>query len=178
MKEYLKVGAVVLVGVLIAVFVAIKLAATTQLGGDFPGGVAPSQLLTGNVAGGYVSPVGSFGLQTSNGLWLGGTSQYNEQTEYVTASGTPSAVVTLGPFGVTTSSATTSITLANTAGLSIGAICSGGAATTTVFVSGCQLSTTDGATGTATVAYSNLTGANLAVPTSTVLRLTFDQLPY
>jgi hypothetical protein len=183
MKEHLKVGAVILVAVFAAVFGAIKLSGTPQLGGDFAGGVLPTQLMTGASSGGltgngYVSPIGSLSAAAVNGLSIGGTDQYHGLTEYVTASGTPASVVTLGPLGATTSTATTSIAIPETAGLSIGAICSASSATTTVFVSGCLLASTNGATGTATVAYSNLTGAALAVPTSTIFRITFDQLPY
>ena len=152
-------------------------------GGDFAGGIAPANLITGSASGGltgngYVSPVGSLSNDAQNGLSIGGNDQYHGLTAYLSASGTPAVVATLGPLGSTTSTATTSITLPETAGLSIGAICSGSTATTTVYISGCLLSTTDGVTGTAIAAYSNIMGTSLAVPTSTLLRITFDQLPY
>lgn len=154
------------------------------VGGDFAGGITPSTLVTGSASGGltgngYVAPVGSFSSAAVNGLTVGGTDQYHGLTAYVTASGTPSTVATLGAFGSTTSSASTTITLPETAGLAVGAICSGSAATTTVFVSGCILTATNGVTGTAQVYYSNgtPTGA-LSVPTSTLLRISFDELPY
>ena len=35
-----------------------------------------------------------------------------------------------------------------------------------------------GATGTALVAYANITGAAITVPSTTVLRISFDELPY
>jgi hypothetical protein len=160
-----------------------NLLAQSNLGGDFAGGNLPSNLLTGSASGGvtgngYIQPVGGLAYNAQNGLSVGGNDQYHGLTAYVTASGTPASVVTLGAFGSTTSSATSSIPLPETAGLSIGAICSGSSATTTVYISGCVLATTDGATGTATVAYSNLTGSSLAVPTSTLFRISFDQLPY
>jgi hypothetical protein len=79
---------------------------------------------------------------------------------------------------VSTSTATSSVTVSNTAGLSVGAICSGGAATTTVYVAGCALTATNGVTGTAVYAYTNLTSAALSVPTSTRFNISFDQLPY
>jgi hypothetical protein len=178
MKEFLRDAAVIAVAALIGGFVVVGFSHSSQTGGDFAGGVTPSTVVTCSASAGFCNPVGSFGFETSNGLWLGGNSQYNEQSEYVTASGTPASVITLGPLGATTSTATSSVTLPNTAGLAIGAICSGGAATTTVYVSGCQLNSTNGVTGTAIVAYSNLTGVALAVPTSTIFRVTFDQLPY
>jgi hypothetical protein len=152
-------------------------------GGDFAGGILPSTLVTGSASGGvsgngYVQPAGSLAVDAQNGLSIGGSDQYHGLAAYVSASGTPASVVTLGPIGATTSTATTSITVAESAGLSIGAICSGSSATTTVYVSGCLLNATNGATGTAVVAYTNITGAALAVPTSTFFRITFDQLPY
>lgn len=178
-----------IIGLLVAAVVAgvvgsllVKVAAP-MLGGDFAGGVVPGNLVTGTASGGltgngYVYPVGSLSSDAANGLTVGGSDQYHGFTAYLTASGTPASVATLAAFGNTTSSATTTITVPETTGLSVGAICSGSSATTTVFVSGCLLSATDGATGTAIVAYSNITGASLSVPTSTVLRITFDQLPY
>jgi hypothetical protein len=180
-KAVFAVGIALVAGIVLG-FIGAK---TTQpiLGGDFAGGVLPSILVTGSASGGltgtgYEQPIGSLSTNDENGLSIGAPDQYHGLTEYITASGTPSAAATLGAFGATTSSATTSISLPETAGLSIGAICSGSTATTSVFVSGCVLSSTNGATGTATVAYSNITSGALAVPTSTVLRITFDQLPY
>jgi hypothetical protein len=154
-----------------------------QTGRDFAGGNLPSQVLTGSASGGvsgngYVQPVGSLTLAGPNGLAVGGTNQYHGLTSYNAASGTPAAAATLGPFGSTTSTASTSITLPDTVGLSIGAICNGGAATTTIYVSGCALASTNGATGTATVYYNNGTGAALTVPTSTVFRISFDQTAF
>lgn len=178
---YAGVVALAIVGGLVGGYTAYKL--TPQLGGDFAGGIVPSNLETGSTSGGltgngYVEPVGSFAYAAVNGLSIGGSDENHGLAAYVTASGTPAAVVTLGPLGATTSTASTSITVSETAGLSIGAICSGSSATTTVYVSGCLLATTNGATGTATVYYSNGTGAALSVPTSTELRLSFDELPY
>ena len=170
-----------------AVIVAFVLGAyahpVANLGGDFAGGSLPSQLITGSGAGGatgngYVTPVGSLELVGLNGVGIGGTNIYHSISSYNSATGTPAAVATLGGLGATTSTATTSIALPDTAGLSLGAVCSGGAATTTIDVSGCTLTLTNGVTGTATLAYSNLTSLAVAVPTSTVFRVTFDQIPY
>jgi hypothetical protein len=175
-KDYIVLGSIAVIVIACIGFFAFS--GNNHLATDFAGGIQPTNLWSGNAAGGYVAPVGSLAMASPNGLYLGGVSQYNEQSVYETASGTPSAAVTLGALGLASSTATTTVTVPNTAGLAIGAICSGGAATTTVYVSGCLLASTNGATGTATVAYSNMTGANLAVPTSTVIRLTFDELPY
>jgi hypothetical protein len=173
--------ALLIVGGLVGGYVAYKLA--PELGGDFAGGIVPSTLETGSASGGLtgngsIQPVGSFAYDAANGLSIGGSDQYHGLSAYVTASGTPAAAVTLGPLGATTSTATTSVTVPEAAGLTIGAICSGSSATTTVNVSGCLLATTNGATGTATIYYNNGTGAALSVPTSTVFRISFDELPY
>jgi len=181
MNKTLVVGLVVAA---LVVGVVVGKAFAPQLAGDFAGGQAPGSLFTGSASGGptgngYVQPVGSLALNAQNGLGIGGTSLYNDDASFVSASGTPSAVATLNAFNTATgTTATTSITLSYVGNLAVGAICSGSAATTTVYVSGCLLNSTNGVTGTAIVAYSNLTGASLAVPTSTRLNVTFDQLPY
>src|ERR1700728_8330 len=105
--------------------------------GDFAGGNLPSVLETGSASGGltgngYLNPVGLFAYDAANGLSIGGSDQYHGLTAYVTASGTPTTVATLVAFGATTSSASTTIAVPESAGLSIGAICSGSSATTTV----------------------------------------------
>jgi hypothetical protein len=152
---------------------------SSSLGGDFAGGVQPTNLFTANVANGTITPIGSFALVAPNGTYVGGTSVYNEQTSYVSASGTlPAAGLALGPLNSTTSTASTTLTVPNTAGLSTGAICSGGIATTTAFISGCILTSTNGATGTATVYVQNGTGAALTEVSSTRVSISFDQLPY
>jgi hypothetical protein len=177
------VAVVALVAGAIGGYAGNKLSSNGILGGDFSGGITPSQLLSGNASGGltgngYVSAAGTLAVDAQSGVSVGGNDQYHGLTAYVTASGTPSAVVTLGAFGATTSSASTTITVSESAGLTIGAICSGSSATTTVFVSGCILTSTNGATGTAQVYYSNGTPTSLSVPTSTLFRISFDQLPY
>lgn len=181
-SEKVVVGIVAVVLVAAAVWAFLPRVAP-QVAGDFPGGIAShfdsasaSGGLTGN---GYVAPNGSFAYAALNGISIGPTAdQYHGTTVFASASGTPGVVATLGPTGSTTSTASTTITVTETQGLAIGAICSGSSATTTVFVAGCVLSTTNGATGTAQIWYENGTASSLAVPTSTVFRLTFDELPY
>jgi hypothetical protein len=153
------------------------------VGGDFAGGIVPSSVESASASGGltgngYIYPVGLFAYDAANGISIGGSDEYHGLTAYVTASGTPATVASLGAFGQATSSATTTVTIPETAGLTIGAICSGASATTTVYVSGCVLSSTNGATGTALVAYSNLLTGAQSVPTTTVFRISFDELPY
>lgn len=53
MKEYLKDAAIIVVSAVLGGFVAAAVVHPANLAGDFPGGNAPSQLLTANVAGGY-----------------------------------------------------------------------------------------------------------------------------
>jgi len=182
MNNKLLIGLLVL-GSLVGGIVGAKLFAPL-VGGGFAGGIAPQQFFTGSASGGptgngYVQPVGSFAINAQNGLGIGGLSLYNDDASFVSASGTPSAVASLNAFNTATgTTATTSITMAYVGNLAIGAICSGSTATTTVAVSACFLNSTNGVTGTAIVAYTNMTPATLSVPTSTRLNLTFDQLPY
>ena len=179
-KEHLIAAAAVVVALLVGFYIH---GTQPQTGGDFAGGIVPGQLLTGSASGGlqgsgYVQPVGSLAVGASYGITVGGTDQYHGYTAIVTASGTPAAVASLGAFGTSTSSATTSVTISETAGLSLGAICKASLNTSTVGVSACTLASTNGATGTATVAFTNLTSAGVSVPTSTVVRVSFEQLPY
>jgi hypothetical protein len=168
--------------VVIALLVAyvVLFAPSAHLSQDFPGGIQPSNLWSANSATNSVSPISTSlqNIYTTGALSAGGVGTYNQISAYVTASGTPIAVYTLGTLGQTSSTATTTITVPNTSGLSIGSICSGGSSVTSTYVSGCTLFSTNGVTGTAMVAYSNLLGANNAVATSTVFRISFDQLPY
>jgi hypothetical protein len=182
-NKYL-IGLAIVVVSLVGGVLGAKLFAPAQTGGAFAGGNAPSTLMTGSAAGGpvgsgYVQPVGSLALLAQNGLGIGGSNLYNDDASFVSASGTPAAVASLNAFNTATgTTATTSITMSYVGNLSVGSICSAAAATTTVYVSGCFLNSTNGVTGTAIVAYSNITGATLSVPTSTRLNITFDQLPY
>lgn len=176
----------ILIGIIVVLVVVCGALyfARPLLGGDFAGGIVPTNLITGSTSGGltgngYVTPVGSFSDADQNGVSVGGTDQWHGFTAYVTASGTPpSAGSVLGAIGLASSTATTTITVPETAGLQLGAICSGGSNNTSTYVSGCLLLTTNGATGTALVAYSNITSANVTVPSTTVLRISFDELPY
>lgn len=153
-------------------------------GGDFAGGTLPSQIFTGSASGGptgngYTQPVGALALAGPNGLAVGGLNQFHALATLNVATGTIAATTTLGAFGATTSSATTSVALPDTFGLTIGQPCDGGVNTTTLVVDGCTLVTTSGATGTATVAYSNLLSAANTVNTGAVIfRVKFDQLTF
>lgn len=182
MKKSIFAGSLVglLVGVLVVSILHTASPKSFPLAGGFSGNHVPDQLWTGSADTNSVTPIpGLPNLYLTGALSVGGNGQYNQLSAFASASGTPASAATLGPLGTSTSTATTSITLSNTAGLSVGAICAGGVATTSlVAVSACTLTSTNGATGTATVAYENLTAGALAVPTSTVLRISFQQLPY
>jgi len=173
-----------IVAVLVVLCGVVYFATRPTTGGDFAGGVTPTNLMTGSTSGGltgngYVTPVGSFSDADQNGVSVGGTDQYHGFTAYVTASGTPlSAGATLGPIGATTSTATTTVTVPESAGIALGAICSGGSNNTSTVISGCLLLSTNGATGTALVVYQNITGASVSVVSTTVFRISFDELPY
>jgi hypothetical protein len=178
-KSFFAILAVAIIAGATSGYAVNKLTSNVVTGGDFPQGITPTNLLTANSSGNYVAPVGSFAFAATNGLYVGGTSQYNNDNTFVSASGTPSVVATLNAFNTATgTTATTSIMIPSVGNLQVGSICSGGAATTSIFVSGCILNSTNGVTGTAIVAYSNLTTGSLSVPTSTRLNVTFDQLPY
>jgi hypothetical protein len=178
-NKYL-IGLAVVVAVLVGFGLGHVSAPT--LAGDFAGGIVP-QLHTATTTGGllgngYISANGSLSDDANNGLSIGGNDQYHGLTAYVSASGTPSAVATLGAFGSTTSSATTTVTVPESAGIALGAICSGGSNNTSTVISGCLLLSTNGATGTALVVYQNITGASVSVVSTTVFRISFDELPY
>lgn len=178
-----EITVVAVVCLIVGTLIGLGIHSTEQTGGDFAGGVLPTTLITGTAAGGpfgsgYVQPVGSLAVAAPNGLSTGGTSQYNAVSAIETASGTPASVVTLGAFGTTTSTASSSITVPNTAGLTVGDICEGGSNNTSTFITGCSLQSTNGATGTAMIVYGNLLGATTSVPTSTLFRIKFSHLPY
>jgi len=173
----------IVAGVLAAVVIGV-VAYKPNLGGDWAGGIPPTNVVTATTNGGLlgngsVSPVGSFALNAANGLSVGNSDQYHGVTTYVSASGTPASVIALNAFGTATGTqATTTITVPETAGLAVGDICSGGVATGTAYISGCFLTSTNGATGTAIVAYANGTAASLSLPTSTRINISFEHLPY
>src|ERR1700733_5672856 len=168
-KIILGVVAVIIVS-LVGGMIGAKLFAPAQTGGAYAGGITPSNLFTGSASGGptgngYVQPNGSAAITAQNGLGIGGLSIDNDDASFVSASGTPAAVASLNAFNTATgTTATTSITMSYVGNLSVGAICSGSAATTSVYVSGCFLNSTNGVTGTALVAHSNIVGATLSVP--------------
>lgn len=151
-----------------------------------PGGVVPGQLFTANTSNNSVSPVSGLpNIFTNGSVSAGGVTQYNQTQALWTASSSPASVVTLGPFGSTTSTATSSFSIVANAttsvyvsNLRVGDPCEGGASTSTVVVDGCSITAVGNGSATGTLSYGNLTGAALAVPTSTVFRVKISDLPY
>ena len=155
------IGLVVVLSLVCGV-VGAKLSAPL-LGGDFAGGIVPSQLLTANTATGGVTPVGNLSLG------FGGTAANNLiptlYTAVVTYPWTPSSTspITLGP--VTAATSTTSTVVAFTApGFSVGDACEvayNGAPTSTPFGADAFVTAVSGNAVTTTVTFWN--GATSAV---------------
>src|SRR4051794_14203575 len=88
-KSLIAILAVVsIVGGLVGGFILTKVA--PLVGGDFAGGITPSQLFTASVSGGvsnngYVTPVGSLALLSNGAIGAGGTSANNAVTVLYTA---------------------------------------------------------------------------------------------
>jgi|SRR5580693_2087346 hypothetical protein len=117
MKKYLIIAGVVVV----AVVAVVVFRSSPQLGGDFPGGVLPTNFFTGSDAAGYVYPVGSLALGAPNGVYVGGLAANNETVLQYTAT-------TSYPLGsaitLTTSTPTSTSLYIPVAGFSIGDPCS------------------------------------------------------
>jgi len=149
----LSVAAVVLVGV----FGYQSLA--TKLGGDFAGGVTPTQLFTPNVSTGGITPVGNLSIG------FGGTAAANQITALYTATTAyPSAIVNLG--SILSSTSTTSTVVSFTAsGFSVGDACNvayNGASTTGAFGADSFVTAVSGNNISATVTFWN--GLSSVVP--------------
>jgi len=183
MKEYLKVGAVILVAAFVGAVGAIKLSATPQLAGDFPGGILPTQLVTGNDAAGYAYPVGSLAWGAPNGLYIGGLAAANELTAFNTAvTNYPvSSNVNLG--SITAATSTTSTVVAFSAsGFSVGDACEvsyNGTTSTSPFGADSFITAVNGSSVSATVTFWNgatslvtLTPTSSATGVSSTLKVT------
>lgn len=147
-----------------------------MVGGDFAGGVLPSQLFTGSASGGasnngYVSPVGNLGLLSNGAIGAGGVSANNALTViYTGVSVWPTAATTIlsssTPFG----SATTTQVSFTASGFSVGDPCEVEytGTTSTLFMSA-NVSAVSGNAVTSTVSILNASGASITVAvTSTV----------
>jgi hypothetical protein len=119
MKNIYLWAAVVLAVVVVGAVVLFH--SSPQLAGDFPGGVLPTNLFTGNDAAGYVYPVGSLALGGPNGLYVGGLAANNETVlQYTATTSYPvGSAITL-----TTSTPTSTSLYIPVAGFSVGDPCS------------------------------------------------------
>jgi hypothetical protein len=141
MKDYLKEGLLVAVAIAVGLFVggmAVHFATQSQTGGDFPGGVTPSQLMTGSAATASVSPVSGLpNLLVPGAVSVGGTAVGNQLTSVFTA--TSSYPVGTTTITIATSTATTTSLSFTAAGFSVGDRCDvtyTGATTVPIITSG------------------------------------------
>jgi hypothetical protein len=99
MNKYLIAVGILGLVVLSAVVGGLSAAVVTrpvQTGGDFPGGVLPTNVLTGNAAAGYVQPVSSLAFAAAGGLYVGGTNANEEtQFQYTATTSYPVAAITI-----------------------------------------------------------------------------------
>lgn len=183
------VGLVAVVAILtggLGGYAVYKLSATPLLGGDFAGGITPSNLFTGSASGGvgngYVTPNGSLGLLATGAIGAGGQAANNAVTEIYTATTSyPASAVTLGPISATNSATSTSIGF-TAPGLSVGDACEvtyNGGPTSTAFGADAFITAANGnsVTGTATfwnggTASTTLTVTSTATGASSTLKLT------
>lgn len=161
---------IAVVVVLVLAFVGIKVF-TPALGGDFAGGIVPSQLFTANSSQNSVTPVLS-NLYLNGGVSVGGTAAANQiPVIYTATTSYPSTAVTLGGFTASTSTTSTSFAF-SASGFSVGDACEvgyNGATTTSAFGLDALITAVSGNNVTATVTFWN--GASTAITltvTSTV----------
>jgi hypothetical protein len=162
-----------IVGGLVGGVAANKL--VPMVGGDFAGGVTPSQLFTASASGGagngYVTPAGSLGMLASGAIGAGGQSANNALTVIFTGvSVWPTAATTIlsssTPFG----SATTTQVSFTASGFSVGDPCEVEyTGTTSTLLTSANVSAVSGNAVTSTVNILNASGASITVTaTSTI----------
>jgi hypothetical protein len=162
-KEYLVIGLIVLVAVFVGVFAA-RFIPTSQLTGDFPQGIVPSQLLTVNSANGGVTPIGSFSFG------FGGTAPANQiVTAYTATTSYPAATVALGTLTSSTSTTSTVVTF-SAPGFSVGDACEvayNGTTSTLPFGADAFVTAVNGTAVTSTVTFWNGAASSITLtPTS------------
>lgn len=164
------------VGGLIGGVVAYKLNNAPLAGGDFPGGIVPSNLWSVNTSTGAITPIGSFNVG------VGGTAYANQITALYTATTSyPTAAITLGPITANNSATSTSFAF-NASGLSVGDSCQvtyNGGPTSGAFGADAFITAVSGnnVTGTATfwngaTASTTLNVTSTATGASSTLKLT------
>jgi hypothetical protein len=157
------------VAVLVVGFLGWK-AFQPQTGGDFAGGITPSQLFTANTTTNSVTPIVS-NLYVNGGISAGGVAAGNQITAVYTGVAIwPVAATTIlsssTPFG----SATTTQVSFNAAGFAIGDPCEVEyTGTTSTLLTSANVTAVNGNAVTSTVNVLNATGASVTVTaTSTV----------
>jgi len=164
MKKDLIISGVVGAAVIVVVGL-FTFSVKPQLGGDFAGGVVPSQLFSASVATQSVTPVLA-NLYVNGGISIGGTAAANQTVQQYTATTSyPAAAVTLGPVSASTSTTSTTVTVPF-GGFTVGDPCSeifyNGASSTAPVVS-YDANITAAGTGTATATVIFFNAASTAV---------------
>jgi hypothetical protein len=157
-NKYLYIGlAVALVAGLVGGILGAKWFAPL-VGGDFAGGVLPTNLVTGNDANNYAYPVGSLAWGAPNGLYIGGLAANNELTQLYTATEAyPATAFNLGAITNATSATSTSFSF-SAPGFSVGDACEvtyNGATTTSAFGADAFVTAVNGSAVTTTVTFWN-----------------------
>jgi hypothetical protein len=156
MNKYLIAGLVVVA--VVAGAVGSYLVQTPLLGGDFAGGITPSQLFTASTATNSVSPILS-NMLVPGAVSAGGVAANNQITVAYTATTSYPTVgsSTLGPVTANTSATTTQVTLI-AAGFAVGDACEvayNAGPTSTAFGADAFVTAVNGGTATATVTFWN-----------------------
>jgi hypothetical protein len=160
-----------IVGGVVGVF-AVNQLTSSQLGGDFAGGITPSNLFSANVSANSVTPNLS-NMYLNGGISVGGTAANNQIPVVYTATTVyPASAVTLGPIQATTSTTSTAVSFTAT-GFSVGDACevayNGNGTSTTPFGADAFITSVSGNAATATVTFWNGNSASLTLTaTSTV----------
>jgi hypothetical protein len=156
---------------LIAVVGLVSFSNRQQLGGDFPQGMQPSQLLTASSGASSVSPVSGLpNFLVPGAISAGGVAAGNQLTVVYTATTSyPSAAANLGPIQAATSTTSTVVSFV-ASGFSVGDPCEvsyNGATTTGAFGADSFVTAVNGNAVSATVTFWNGAGSLITLtPTS------------
>jgi hypothetical protein len=150
------------------------------IGGDFAGGIVPSNLWTGNAASNYVNPVGTFAVAAPGGFYFGGTAANNQVPTVYTAVGTypwtPSSTsaITISSLASASSSATTTSLSFTAPGFSVGDPCEVQyTGSTSTLITSANVTAVSGSAVTSTATFLNVSGSSVTLyATSTVTGVT------
>jgi hypothetical protein len=172
MKDKLILGLTVAVAVFVGVL-GLRLIPGTQTGGDYAGGIQPSNLFTGNVTTNSVTPNLS-NLFLNGSISVGGQAANNQiPVVYTATTAYPaSSNVLRGPLVSSTSTATTSVAFTSS-GFSVGDACevtyNGAGTSTNALGADAFVTAVSGSNVTATVTFWNgASGVTTFTVTSTV----------